>query len=145
MPSPSTNYFYSLRLSQKLFILVMALSLLMNLPSLNKEIKQVSLLRKHLPYTLAGNKFTGLERIFKNVEMVGYYTDKSMDTNRYAMQFSQAQYALAPTILDLNNTDYSLILFDCTSPQVAINKMKEVGAIPLIKNPYGIILAYRKL
>ncbi len=86
----------------------------------------------------------GLTDMLRGVEYVGYFTDKDLTDKTNAAQFSQAQYILAPVILDLNNTQRDFIIFDCTTPDVALEKIKEIDAVPLVKNKFGIILA-RKL
>ena len=88
-----------------------------------------------------GFKFMGLEKIFPDQRTVGYYTDKNLDIPLAIAQFEQAQYMLSPTVLELNNTRHRFVIFDCTSPQTAVNKIKELGLVPLKANNDGIILA----
>ena len=85
-------------------------------------------------------KFTGLEKVFKGLRYAGYYTDKNTEEPLTIAQFEQAQYVLAPTVLVLNRTDYPLVLFDCTTPAMALKKIQELGFKPLSANA-GIILA----
>ena len=88
-----------------------------------------------------GYQFMGLENVFKDVRTVGYYTDKDLKNTIAIAQFEQAQYMLAPTVLDLNHTQYHFVIFDCSSPQVAMDTIKNLGFTPL-KARFGIILAY---
>jgi hypothetical protein len=92
------------------------------------------------PLHSLGYKFIGLEQLFKDVRYVGYYTDKDIEAPLTIAQFEQAQYMLAPTVLVLNKTDYPFVIFDCTTPEVALNKIRELGLQPLKINA-GIILA----
>jgi hypothetical protein len=94
-----------------------------------------------MPYIFMGIQFSGLKDILKNISHMGYYTDKDMDNRADALQFAQAQYTLAPIILDFNNTNYEYILFDCSKEEIAFKKMVETGAVPIRKNQFGIILA----
>ena len=112
-----------------------------NMLALYKEIRIVGRIRRAIPYTFIGNKFLGLSSVLKDVKRIGYYTDKSLDVNQNAMQFAQAQYILAPIILDLNNTNYPFVLFDCSQRTVALEKIREAGLIPVKENQFGIILA----
>ena len=97
--------------------------------------------RTTIPLHSLGFQFIGLENIFKDIRSVGYYTDKDLINNSLAIaQFEQAQYMLAPTVLDLNHTEYHWVIFDCTSPQVAMETIKRLGLIPM-KTYHGIILA----
>lgn len=127
--------------SERIFLGFASLALLFNLYSLFQETHKMIELRKQIPYTFLGNRFLGLDKFLGATPMIGYYTDKNLDDNRSARQFAQAQLILAPVILDFNNVHHEFILFDCTSPKVAIQKIQELGAQALKANPYGIILA----
>jgi hypothetical protein len=94
-----------------------------------------------IPLHSLGFQFMGLENVFKDVRTVGYYTDKDLSNPLAVAQFEQAQYMLAPTVLDLNHTQYHWVIFDCTSPQVAMEAIKHLGLTPL-KAHNGIILAF---
>ena len=91
-----------------------------------------------------GMRFSGLQGILKNVDYIGYYTDKDPADKITAAQFSQAQYILAPVILDLDNTSHRFILFNCSIEKKAFEIIEKIGAVPLKKNQYGIVLAERK-
>ena len=97
--------------------------------------------RTTIPLHSLGFQFMGLENVFKDVRTVGYYTDKDLTQPLAIAQFEQAQYMLAPTILDLNHTEYHWIILDCTSSQVAMETIKRLGLTPL-KTRNGIILAF---
>ncbi len=122
------------------FILLVAAVLCLNIFTLGKDILKMKQQRKTFPYVFTGFKFSGLNDILRGVDYIGYYTDKDMDNRQDALQFSQAQYTLAPVILDLNNTQHEYVLFDCSSPKVALKKIKEIRAVPVRKNQFGIIL-----
>jgi len=97
--------------------------------------------RTTIPLHSLGFQFMGLENFFKDVRTVGYYTDKDLDNSLAIAQFEQAQYMLVPTVLDLNHTQYHWVIFDCTSPQVAMAAIQRLGFNPMkIRN--GIIVAY---
>ena len=106
-----------------------------------KDIWDLHTRRQRNPYFFSGTIFSGLKKILKESKYVGYYTDKSMDLTPYAAQFAQAQYILAPIILDFNNTDHEFIFFDCLDEKAALKKIKEIKAIPFKKNKFGIMLA----
>ncbi len=126
---------------QNLFIILAVLLLSVNTLHLIKEATRMRKIRKIKPYTYLGLKFSGLDDILHKEKYVGYYTDKDLDNRTDAMQFAQAQYILSPIILDLNNVDHTFILFDCSHPQIAIEKMKEINVIPVKINQFGVILA----
>ncbi len=124
-----------------LFLTIGSLLLAFNLFCSAKETIKMSQVRKRIAYTFLGDRFRGLEDFIGNAPHIGYATDKNLDDNRSAMQFAQAQLVLAPTILDLNNTTHEFVIFDYTTPQAAIKKIKELKLQALKANPYGIILA----
>ena len=92
------------------------------------------------PHNL-GDQFQGLQTVFGNVPRIGYYTDKNIEDPVVIAQFEQAQYHLAPTMLDLNHTDYPFVILNCSSPQVAIDKMKELKLQPIKISNQGAIIA----
>ena len=96
---------------------------------------------KSVPLHSLGFQFMGLENVFKDVRTVGYYTDKDLNNPLAIAQFEQAQYMLVPTVLDLNNTQYHWVIFDCTSLQAAREAITGLGFTALEIN-HGIILAY---
>ena len=93
-----------------------------------------------IPLHSLSYQFMGLENVFKGVRTVGYYTDKDLNGSLAIAQYELAQYVLAPTVLDLNHTQYHWVIFDCTSPEVAMKEIQRLGFTPLKANR-GIILA----
>ncbi|VAW15103.1 hypothetical protein MNBD_BACTEROID05-671, partial [hydrothermal vent metagenome] len=59
-------------------------------------------------------------------------------------QFAQAQFMVVPTILELNNPDHKYLLFDYEKEADAFKKIKEINAVALKKNKFGIILAQKR-
>ena len=125
-----------------LFLIFVLVILTINSTELWVDVTSIEQRKQYIPFYFQGFKFSGLDDILKNVEYVGYYTDKDLTLNQHLAQFSQAQYIVAPVILDLNNTQHEFILFDCTSEEKAFAKIKEIGAVALRKNKFGIILAH---
>lgn len=121
----------------------LAVITLINCFQLYKETMSIRKIKRVMPFSFPGLRFSGLEAVFEGVERIGFYTDKDVTAGEYAAIFAQAQLVLAPTILDLNNLQHTFILFDCTREEMAMAKIKEIGAIPLKRNQYGIILARR--
>lgn len=95
--------------------------------------------RTTIPLHSLAAQFDGLKETFKGLRYAGYYTDKDTEAPLTLAQFQQAQYTLAPTVFILNKTNYPLVIFDCTTTDVAVAKMKELGFAP-IKSYNGIIL-----
>ena len=135
------NLFNTRTKSSQFFILVLLFIITFNIAESFKDILDTYSKRQKIPFFFSGHIFLGLEKIFKNKKYVGYYTDKNLDIDQYAQQFAQAQYVLAPTILDLNNTDHEFILFDCSQEEIALQKIKEINAVALKRSKFGVILA----
>ena len=141
MDNPQFKKLTSLTAIQIFFTGCALAIILYNTAALYKEIRLLGQIRRQIPYIFMGNKFLGLNTVLKSMKYVGYYTDKNLDENKPALQFAQAQYILAPIILDLNNTHHPFVLFDCSSEEVALQKIKENGLTPIKRNQFGIILA----
>ncbi|MBI3602421.1 MAG: hypothetical protein HY209_05965 [Candidatus Omnitrophica bacterium] len=127
---------------RQVILVLLGLSVVLNAGQLALQILEHQRHPSTIAFHSLGDKFKGLETVFSHVRAVGYYTDKNIDEPLVVAQFEQAQYLLAPTVLDLNHTDYAWVIFDCTSPQEAFNKIKELGLQPLKMNNFGIILAF---
>ncbi len=126
-----------------LFSLILAVFIVFNSFHLSLGIKKLHLERQRAPFQFYGFKFSGLPQFLKGVVSLGYYTDKDMADKNHAAQYAQAQYALAPLILDLNYGEHDFILFDCSDEKTAMKKIKSLGLIPLKRNQFGILLAKR--
>jgi len=112
-----------------------------NVVTLFQEIAKTKSTRQKNPYFFLGAKFFGISSILRSESHVGYLTDKDLDDRIAAMQFSQAQLILAPTILDLNNSDHKFAIYDYTNPVKALTAIKKAGLYPLARNRFGLILA----
>ena len=127
-----------------IFILALLVVIAVNLAQSFVDILDLYSKRQTNPFFFSGYIFLGLEKMFKDVKYIGYYTDRSLDEMPAAAKFAQAQYILAPAILDLNATDHEFILFDCSREEIARRKIEDIKAVAVKKNRFGIILA-RKL
>lgn len=92
-------------------------------------------------YNFIGNQFEPLRPIFNHVEKVGYLTDHTLENPIFLAHFSQTQYTLSPTILDLNNSDHEFVILHYKNQQTAINKILSLKMIPMTTSSSGIILA----
>ncbi len=127
--------------SRFIFLPLILVVLAINIQSLSRKILLMKKVRQKIPFLFMGYKFSGLKDILADTQIMGYYTDKDLNQRPAALQFAQAQYILAPIILDLNDIGHEYILFDCSEAEVAQKKIAESGMIPLRKNQFGIILA----
>lgn len=127
--------------SKNLFIVLVLLTIAVNGLILSKDMRKTRRHREAAPFYFSGSQFSGLKQILKGVPYVGYYTDKDFSKTQNAALFAEAQYVLAPSILDLNNTNHDFVIFDCTDKDTALRKIGEINAVPLKRNPFGAILA----
>lgn len=116
-----------------------------NLPVLNEELVRIRRYNQVLHHNVIGYQFNGLEKFIPGVEFISYYTDGRLeDPNNYKL-FTQAQFVLAPTILDPNNLNHEYILFVCDNEVNAWRKIQELKLLPLLRSEQnGIILTKRR-
>lgn len=138
MPQTSRN---SRGWPSALFVLLICLELGWSFCAMTRQQLKHNQTRREIPYIFWGRQFEGLDGIVKDLAYLGYLTDKDLDEQLPAMQFSQAQYTLAPVILDLNNPRRPLVLIDASSETAALDLIREHGLRPLKRNRFGIMLA----
>lgn len=95
------------------------------------------------PIAFAGLKFSGLNDYLKEETHVGYTTDRNLNDTAPLAEYEQAQYVLAPLILDVTDTYHPYVLINCSTDTAALDKLKALNAKPLLRNQFGIILAQR--
>jgi hypothetical protein len=112
-------------------------------------------LRRAIPFTFYGDAFAGLNQVLAGEKYLGYYTDKDIQDPKYSAQFEQAQFSLAPLILELTDvsllksmggrvdhpTQHRFILFDCRDEKECWRTLAEIKARPLKRNTLGAVLA----
>ncbi len=98
--------------------------------------------RRQRPATFVGAQFQGLEKLLGASPRVGYYTEQSLDDLKAAAVFAQAQYTLAPVILEFNNVDLPFTIFNCAESQACLSIMKERQMVPVKMNTLGVIVAF---
>ena len=126
---------------QSIFTVLALIVITLNLSELIPDLTSIEQRKQYTPFYFQGLIFAGLDDVLHNSEVIGDYTDKDLSCNATLAQFAQAQYIVAPVMPDLNNLKHDLILFDCTSEEKAFEKIKDIGAMALRKNQFGIILA----
>lgn len=111
---------------------------------LSEEINRINGLSKVLSHQKIGYQFRGLEEFTKGIDRIGYYSDENLELNEHAHKlFAHAQYVLAPTVLELDNMDHDFVLVVCSNERNALHKLKQLNALPLRANKFGMILARR--
>ncbi|MCA9399365.1 MAG: hypothetical protein KC618_06425 [Candidatus Omnitrophica bacterium] len=79
----------------------------------------------------------------KGVEKAGYVTDLSINRESNDGAYLQAQYYLAPTILELEDINYPYFIIDSKNTDFIIRTIKETKARRLANNEYGQALMKR--
>ena len=90
-----------------------------------------------------GFEFKDLKPMLKNVESVGYLSEKDQTASGNDGRFLMAQYILAPVVLDLNSPAHEINVLDCSTPDAAISVLKIIQAKPIYMNSFGKIIAQR--
>ncbi len=126
------------------FFAAVILIIIINIHQLIKEERlfhQISLYKDFSP--VIGAYFKDIKPILKGIEYVGYYTNRNLSIPENNKRYSQAQFVLAPTILDINNLNHKFVIIDCPDKSIIKKKLKQLQAVPIKINQYGIILAER--
>jgi len=92
-----------------------------------------------------GIQYADLKKSLSGIRIAGFLTDGDATAEGNDGQFMLAQYMLAPTILDLNNSDHHYSIINCSTPEKAMGILKIINAKPLQINMYGKIIAERNL
>lgn len=109
-----------------------------------EEMQRIKGLKKVLAHQKIGYQFRGLEEFTQGIDRIGYYSDENIELNDHAHKlFAHAQFILAPTILELDNMEHEYILLVCSNEKNAMHKLKQLRALPLRANKFGMILARR--
>ncbi len=128
---------------QILFIIAIGGLTLVNLIQSTTQLVNLYPRKQPKAFNFAGKKFEGIEPILTGNKYVAYYTDQNLEAPGPLMELQQAQYTLAPVILDPGSLDHRYIIINCANIPKAIIRMKEIGARPVKANNQGIILAER--
>lgn len=106
-----------------------------------QELRRINGFKKAIDHQNIGYKFAGLGEVTKDVQYIGYFTDGDIKKKYYERMLTQAQFRIAPTIIDYNNPSHEFMLLVYSNKALAHMKLKEIGAEPLLENQYGIIYA----
>jgi len=84
-----------------------------------------------------GLQFTSFKKYLSGVERIGYLTNRDMSPQGNDGTFLQAQYFLAPTILELNNDQYQYNIIDSLDTFYLVYTMQQLKATRLTNNEFG--------
>lgn len=93
------------------------------------------------PIGFSGLKFSGLSDILDKETAIGYVSDLDLKEAGPLAEYEQAQYMLAPVVLDITNPAHKFMIINPSNDAAALDKLKEFNARPLLRNQFGVILA----
>lgn len=138
----SASSFRQLSKTDWAFLLIMAGFLAFNTWELAGRAAKMHAIRRAQTYPFVGLQFSPVKDIIRPFpDRIGYLTDKDLSEILPGMQFAQAQYVLAPAILDLNNTDHRYLLLDYADKKLMRKVTAEHQLVPLRQTRGGVILA----
>lgn len=97
-----------------------------------------------VPYYEPGYQFAHFRDFLKNESQIGYITDRDITPEKNTAEFLQAQYMLAPIVLDLKNAGHSFFIIDSVDIPFIVYTMKRTNARRVVHNEYGQALFKKK-
>jgi hypothetical protein len=91
-----------------------------------------------------GYQYGGLIPKLAGVKKIGFLTNKDVSPENGSEDFLQAQYILAPRILDLNNSNHEYNIFDYPESVYIFYMLKKLNAERITDNEYRKVLVRRK-
>ena len=89
--------------------------------------------------------FAAFQKPLAGVKEVGYLTNKDMSEEHNDGLYLMGQYALAPTVLRLNDVNATYNILDYTKPVYAVFTLRKLNAVPVATSPYGLMLIKKRL
>ncbi|MBF0595594.1 MAG: hypothetical protein HQL22_11610 [Candidatus Omnitrophica bacterium] len=99
--------------------------------------------RQTHPFFFEGDLFAGVKGATGGEKYLGYMTDRDINIDKIAMRFTQAQFALAPVILDFNNSNHRLLILDFQDLKQAVALAQKLQLKLLKRSPQGLLFAER--
>ena len=96
-----------------------------------------------------GRDFLPLKPYLENIPVAGYYTDRYdahfWNSAKGSRIYQQAQYALAPTLLDVKQCfDHNYVIFECTRAGCEEPLLKQYNLELIVETGHTISLAHKK-
>jgi len=101
-------------------------------------------MHRHEDLLEPGTQFAHFNQYLKDQESIGFLTSKDMSSENNDGFFSQAQYILAPVILELNNPKNQFNILDYEQKKHIIYAMRALKSFRVSNNEYGQALIRRK-
>ncbi len=95
-------------------------------------------------YLEPGTQFETFKPFLKNEKRAGYLTSKAITREDNDGILLQAQYFLAPTILELQDDSHLFSIIDSEDPPYIVKTIKTLNAMRTTNNEYGQALLLRR-
>ena len=132
----------NLKLNLRIIILFVTIAVI-GLNLVYVAINVLSKLQNPAHYLQPGAQFADFKEKIKGEQIVGYMTNRDSSPEKNDQEFLMAQYMLAPTVLDFNNSNHKFLILDYTSPIFLAYEIKEINARRVYDNKFDKVLAVR--
>ena len=88
-------------------------------------------------YFEPGYQFLMMKDYLKNVETIGYLTNNDVSRENNDGAFLQAQYFLAPTLLQLQAENHEFLIIDSHNVPYIVATIRRLSAPRIANNEYG--------
>lgn len=96
------------------------------------------------PLHKLADTFTPFKGLVANQQQAGYLTDKNIEDTPVIARFQLAQFTLAPTVLQLNQTNHPVVFIDASNPEYAMSTIKNNELTPVKFDQTGLITTINK-
>lgn len=121
----------SLSIKHGLIAATLCIIICLNIHSTYQTLKTIEEKKEFIPMLFRGSYFKAFQADLNNIPFVGYVTDQNINHPKANEQFSQAQYMLAPTILDSSSTDYEYILIAHRISNISPETLIKLNVLPV--------------
>ncbi len=108
-----------------------------------RELTALHARRALQPYSFGGDIFAGVKGASGQEKYIGYITDRDIKNDKVSARFTQAQFTLAPVILDFNNINHRLLILDFQDLKQAAALGEKMKLRLLKRSPQGLLFAER--
>ena len=95
-------------------------------------------------YLEPGTQFEKFKPFLKDIKTAGYITNKAITREDNDGILLQAQYFLAPTILELQSKEHLFSIIDSEDPKFIIQTIRSLNAMRMTNNEYGQALLLKR-
>jgi len=133
-----------IKITRFIFASLLITVIILNYSPMMEAHDKIRKYKKLVPTQNVGYKFDKLRSFIpQDTKYVGYFTGKELTGKKDVKYFSQAQYLLAPAILEHDNLEHEYTLFVCDE-RITLEIIKRLNLEPLRRNSFGMILTRKR-